>query len=49
MRKKKERELSQKQKEQLRSLSQERQADQQTLLNTTEIQEGPKGGKPKEK
>lgn len=42
-------ELSQKQKDQLRSRNGELPREEQTTLNTSEVQEGPKGGKPKAK
>lgn len=40
------RELSQKQKDQLRSRNGELPKDQKTTLNSSEVQEGPKGGQP---
>lgn len=43
MQQNKHQELSQKQKDQLRSRNGELPADQQTTLNTSEVQEGPKG------
>lgn len=39
-------ELSQKQKDQLRSRNDELPREEQTTLNTSEVQEGPKGSKP---
>lgn len=39
-------ELSQKQKNQLRSRNAELPREEQTTLNTSEVQEGPKGSKP---